>query len=221
MTWKKVANWPAYEVSDRGEVRSYWERAGQKWSIGQAPRLMVPGKSGTGYLTVTLSHAGRRRTRYVHDLVAEAFLGPRPVGQYVCHRNSIPTDNRASNLRYDSASGNAADAARLGPHPSLSRQQVELMRLRYQNQHSYADIAREFHTTPEKVRRAMLGLHKAYKFGHPSTSRDPRIPAGDVRKIRKMYHGRRYTLQEIADQFGISPSSVCRIGKRQRRADVS
>lgn len=37
---------------------------------------------------------------YVHALVAETFLGPRPEGMVIDHINRDKTDNRVSNLRY-------------------------------------------------------------------------------------------------------------------------
>jgi hypothetical protein len=55
------------------------------------------GKSKT-YLTVAV--AGGRR-RFVHVLVAEGFLGPRPSARHtVDHINNNPRDNRVANLRW-------------------------------------------------------------------------------------------------------------------------
>lgn len=53
---------------------------------------------------------------YVHHLVTEAFIGPRPPGYEVCHANSDPGDNRLGNLRYDTPKGNAADRIPNGTH---------------------------------------------------------------------------------------------------------
>ena len=39
-------------------------------------------------------------SEYVHQLVAEAFIGPCPRGQKVVHLNGIFSDNRLVNLAY-------------------------------------------------------------------------------------------------------------------------
>jgi hypothetical protein len=64
--------------------------------------VLRPGTyKSNGYKYVTLYYKGRGKTRRVHTLVAEAFIGPRPDGMEVCHGNGTPTDNRAENLRWD------------------------------------------------------------------------------------------------------------------------
>jgi hypothetical protein len=50
----------------------------------------------------------------VHTMVAESFIGLRPEGQQCCHSNGVKTDNRACNLRWDTAKGNHSDRARHG-----------------------------------------------------------------------------------------------------------
>ena len=54
-----------------------------------------------GYLKVRIKHAdGKIRSRYVHHLVAEAFLGFRPDGADIDHIDGDRTNNRPENLRY-------------------------------------------------------------------------------------------------------------------------
>lgn len=57
----------------------------------------------------------------IASLVLLSFVGKRPDGLQVCHRNNIKTDNRLENLRYDSPQGNARDSRRL-----LDQQVVEM-----------------------------------------------------------------------------------------------
>jgi hypothetical protein len=78
-------------------------------------KILKPGLSPRGYLTVSLYNGkGKSRTMKVHKLVAEAFLGPRPPGKEVNHKNGIKTDNRVSNLEYVSSGDNQRHAYRIG-----------------------------------------------------------------------------------------------------------
>jgi hypothetical protein len=68
-------------------------------------------------LTVDYSHRYPRlsidgKKRYLHTLVAEAFIGPRPHGQLVLHGDDDPLNPDARNLRFGSHAENAADARR-------------------------------------------------------------------------------------------------------------
>lgn len=45
----------------------------------------------------------------VHRLVLEIFVGPCPYGQEACHNDSDPSNNRVSNLRWDTHQGNMKD----------------------------------------------------------------------------------------------------------------
>jgi hypothetical protein len=47
-------------------------------------------------------------------LVLEAFVGPCPDGLEACHWDDDPTNNRLSNLRWDTSIANKRDMARNG-----------------------------------------------------------------------------------------------------------
>jgi len=115
--WLPVVGYEGiYEVSDQGRVRSL-DRV-LHYSNGQ--RRTFPGKSLKHYLlrgrypTVRLRCNGQTRTRYVHHLVLEAFVGLRPEGTEACHANDIPNDNRLVNLRWDTKSANVQDQIKNG-----------------------------------------------------------------------------------------------------------
>lgn len=123
--WRAVPGYAGlYEVSSAGRVRSLdrimtsptAKRGYPRRMLGRilTPVVRRPNK----YLTVSLHEPdGHRETRYVAHLVAEAFIGVRPKGCEVCHCNGDPTDNRASNLRYDTHLGNEADKVVHGTRP--------------------------------------------------------------------------------------------------------
>jgi hypothetical protein len=106
--WRPVPGSPGYEVSDRGRVRS--------------PRVMLrQGPIGSGHLAVQIPRNGKRRTVYVHALVLEAFIGPRPRGQECRHLDDDKTNNTVGNLRWGTRSENTLDKVRNGRHPMASK----------------------------------------------------------------------------------------------------
>ena len=95
-----------YEVSDLGRVRSL---------LGRTPRLLKPTLGTHGYKTVNIYSGGRaRRRRSVHQLVAEAFIGPHQPNTDVRHLNGVKADCRAVNLAYGTRSQNMLDAVEHG-----------------------------------------------------------------------------------------------------------
>lgn len=118
--WKTCPSDPHYEVSDEGEVRSIdrmIERNGKPARVQGV--LLKLRKHSNGYRGVSL----RYRQAMVHSLVMEAFVGPRPKGMDINHKNGDKADNRLENLEYCSRSQNMAHAVRTGlmPPPPLRR----------------------------------------------------------------------------------------------------
>ena len=133
--WLPVVGYEGlYEVSDHGRVRTV-ERFityPSKSRITTSGRLL-PSQIRKQYCrpndhpTVGLVRPGeKRRTFDVHRLVLEAFVGPRPEGMEACHWNDIKTDNRASNLRWDTRSENTKDRIRNGIHPPSNKTHCEV-----------------------------------------------------------------------------------------------
>lgn len=119
--WKPIAGFEGlYEVSDRGEIRALVWRDRYKTQRRLAtPRILKPGIGP--YLNISLTVGGKRHTKMVHTLVAEAFVGPRPKGYQCAHENGQRHDNRAVNLAWKTPKENEADKARHGTQLSGSK----------------------------------------------------------------------------------------------------
>ena len=97
--WKTIPNFPNYEASDLGVIR----RMGAEFPL-------KPAITKDGYLTVNIRGANGPRSRLVHQLVLEAFVGERPNGYVTRHfpdRN--PANNSLGNISWSTISQNMRD----------------------------------------------------------------------------------------------------------------
>ncbi len=117
--WKPIRGFKdRYSISDHGRVRSEERRVRNNPYGGirlVRERILAARPVKGGYLCVWLYSGDRRRLVFkVADLVARAFVGPKPRGLDTCHDNGVNTDNKASNLKYGTRKQNMADAKRHG-----------------------------------------------------------------------------------------------------------
>jgi len=110
----------SFEISDHGRIRTverlvwFTSKRGNRAQRRKRVKLISTPVGNHGYCMAYLSADGKRLATTVHALVAETFLGPRPSGHDVCHFNGCKTDNRLTNLRYDTRANNHADKKRHG-----------------------------------------------------------------------------------------------------------
>jgi hypothetical protein len=102
MIWRPVAGYEGvYSVSDRGLVRR--DAPGKGARPGKLLRLA---RHTYGYHRVTLVVNGIQRKYFVHHLVAEAFIGLRPDGACIHHRDNDKTNNTPNNLEWTTLAAN-------------------------------------------------------------------------------------------------------------------
>ena len=149
--WRVVPGFPAYEVSDCGRVR----RAipSRRAPIGYLLKQYVNRK---GYLWVALD-GEQRKGKYVHALVATAFIGPRPVGQETNHKDCDKTNNTVGNLEYCSVSANAVHARKHGLYWRLRGEVIGTSKL---SEASVRDIKRLLPSCGVCALARQFGVHK-------------------------------------------------------------
>ncbi len=81
-------------------------------TVPTQPRVLKPGRSATGYWTVSFGRVCG--SQQVHALVAAAFIGPCPVGQECRHKDDDRLNARADNLEYGTRHQNIMDAVERG-----------------------------------------------------------------------------------------------------------
>jgi len=115
--WRAVSGWCGfYEVSNAGRVRSLdrfihlVNRFGKPETRRQRGQMLKTSPSKNGYPMVSFTAPGGvREYRYVHHLVAAAFLAPAKPGEEICHRDGNKMNCRSDNLRFGTRSSNALD----------------------------------------------------------------------------------------------------------------
>lgn len=106
--WRPVKGAEQYEVSNFGMVRRC--KPGKSTSEGRV--LSQKPRKRDGYIPVVLSlgKRGSVRQALVHQLVAEAFLGPKPTPDHcVAHNDGFAGNNKWTNLRWATHAENMSD----------------------------------------------------------------------------------------------------------------
>lgn len=109
--WKPVVDYEGlHEVSNLGRVRSLSRAWKSRYAVNTFPgRVLAQAVKRNGYRVVSLSSQNKQKQFLVHRIVLEAFVFIQPDGMEACHANGDRGDNRASNLRWDTRSGNHQD----------------------------------------------------------------------------------------------------------------
>jgi hypothetical protein len=154
-----------YSISSLGRLRSNWADIPQK-NLRKRMRIekqkiLKPVIHTTGYLRASL---GRQSSKYIHRLVAQAFVpNPENLAQ-VDHIDGIRTNNSASNLRWVSPRDNSIfGGERHGwisqKIANAKRRIHEARRSEYQSLveagYSYRKIAKMFGTSHTSIRAGL------------------------------------------------------------------
>ena len=101
--WLPVVGHEGYEVSSLGRIAS----------IRNGERFVRKPNSATRYLSVSFKKRredSEQKSKNIHSVVAEAFIGPRPKGMVVRHIDGDRYNNAASNLTYGTPNENVYDS---------------------------------------------------------------------------------------------------------------
>lgn len=161
--WRPIPGFEgAYEVSDLGRVRSLERhvrlvtRQAGETRRRVSPRILRPGPSSTGHLSVAL---GKSNSKGVHTLVMRAFVGEPPQGMEVRHRDGNPANNCLFNLQYGTRSENNKDTTLHGRR-KLTPEQVRNIKARAEKGFAYGDryqLALKLGVNPGTIYKILTG----------------------------------------------------------------
>ena len=132
--WKIIEEFPKYLISNKGRIKIL--------STLEDKKVFV---KDDGYIATTLGN-GKQNYRYVHRLVADAFVNNKHEKPQVNHINGVKGDNRAENLEWVTPAENIRHAIDTGLL-KYKKKEKEIKNSKY----SLGEEANGSKLTPEKV----------------------------------------------------------------------
>lgn len=217
--WKSVPGWPGYEVSNLGRVRSYKKRKGLYWVIAKDPQRILRPCMSAGYRAVYLSRGGSKEIHRIARLVLEAFVGPKPNGMEICHKDCVKTNDWLSNLRYDTRQGNLHDGVGPGVAGRLTNEEAVKVKQLASTGYSDKQLAQRFDVSELSISRCRLGHSYAYTKG-PLTNHRRQLGDAQVREMR-IEGSTGINIVKLASRYDVDPSYVSLVlrGLRRKLAD--
>lgn len=212
--WKPVPDFEDYHISTLGRVKSF------KYSN---PRIMRPKLGDGGYLNISLSKNGERKTLLISRLVAICFIHNTNNKPQVDHVNGDKFNCRVTNLRWATSSENTKYAYAFGFAKSgeehgrakLTNEQVRAIRVNVAGLKTY-ELAEKFGVSQSDVSDIQLG--KIFKSAggiirDKVTGGRLRIPDEVRAQIKSEYRAgvRGCGSHALAKKFGICQRTVRKI----------
>ncbi len=135
--WRDVRGYEGlYQISNQGKLKS---------SMWQENYVSKGSFNVKGYLRTQLVKNGKKTNYYLHTLVAENFISPRPYNLEVGHLNGDKGDNRVENLKWVTQKENSRHRIQHGTHNrgeqnysvKLTEKDVLLIRTLYKQKKFY------------------------------------------------------------------------------------
>lgn len=224
--WRDISGYEGYyQVSNLGNVRSVDRIIKSDKLLGRkrviSGRAMTKMLTKEGYFRVRLSRDHKPETRFIHHLVALAFIGDRPLGYDLHHIDSNRLNNKPENLQYLSRAEHIG--GELNPYTTLGKSDVvEIRRLYVESDLTYQQIADRY----SMKRGAIQSILNGNSWKHvPVTSRDKRYLRGSnnnkttlteeqVRQIRTDFEAGNVTFSELGRRYGTTYQTIQNVVRR-------
>lgn len=155
--WRIIKDFPDYAVSDMGRVKRI------------KGNILNGSKNTNGYILVVLICNGIRKSKLIHRLVLENFIGPCPDNHQCNHKDGIKQNNSLPNLEWVTRSENMRHSYGMGLHPLRSGQENHnaklknneawlIKKLLSSGKIKQKIIAKMFRVTPETISYINCGM---------------------------------------------------------------
>jgi hypothetical protein len=160
--WREIPNTGgAYEASSLGRLRSVARLNARGRNI--KGKILSPAPAGRGYLQVTLYVNGKKKRKYIHCGVLEAFVGQCPEGMESRHLDGCMTNNKPTNLCWGTHIQNMRDRRAHGTDVGarkLTTTQVRKIKNRQFKQGDVAKLVKELVCDPKTIYNIRYGIHR-------------------------------------------------------------
>lgn len=156
--WRECPSFPSMKADNTGVIAGRF----------RIRKFDVDKKTGYCSLSVYCPVKRGRKKAYVHTLVADAWIGPRPDGMEINHIDGNKQNNAPSNLDYVTSSENNKHAYSIGlrrPSRAINRrcgdssnlskltdEQASEIKARRAAGESVKSLAKKFEVTPQAIR---------------------------------------------------------------------
>jgi len=196
--WKPIIEFPGYDVSNLGRVRSWRTFQGK---IGTTFHILKPSFCGGQRKKIAPRRNCKTFSRAVHILVLNAFISPRPKGKLACHEDDNCWNNRLWNLKWATPEENHKDQKRNNKIPrgeqhgnaKLTEKIIIDIRNRHANGEKTSHLAKEYgipDTDINRIKRGDSWKHVGGPTYNPKTKKGianglAKLTEDQVREIRK------------------------------------
>lgn len=220
--WKIIQEFPNYEVSDEGQVRSCdgWRQFGphQRYVKG---RIVKGRLHSGGYLYVSFWNGDKQVNRYIHRLVADAFI-PNPLGLPQVnhlHEDGDKTRNVKGNLEWSTPLQNITHSknvligkAPIGSRHGMAKLTEEDALSIAQSDLPNADLMRMYGVskpTIQGIRTGKKWIHLSFQRKHDPIKRGTahRLSKLDDKNVREI-RASTLTNSELAEKMGVSAVAI-------------
>ena len=218
--WRYIADFnKKYAISNHGRVYNYYKNI----YLAQFP-------NDDGYLRVRLQLPNTSpKSIFVHKLVLEGFVGPRPT-KMVCRHypDQTKTNNLLTNLSWDTETRNALDrieAGTAGNGKSLSIETIKAIKTDLILGNTITFLAKKYGTSLTRISNIKNG--KMYtEIGQDMTkikgmrTKHKRLCKSQIIYAKLLLNTNQYTLIQIAKAIVGNPTDIYRIKQGTRHSKV-
>lgn len=165
--WKFIYGFSKkYSVSNYGRIKSHIRKTKRR------DLILSEGAIVSGYHRKELYKNGVGKAFLVHKIVSRSFIGPRPKGKQINHKDGNKLNNLASNLEYLTPLENTHHAIKLGLrnknfgignfNAKLKEKDIPIIRKKYASKkYTQTALAKEFGVSRKII--VLVGEYKAWK----------------------------------------------------------
>lgn len=121
-TIKAIPGYPGYYADIDGSIWSY--KTTNRWAKKYKWRHLKGSVKKSGYVGIVLYSNGQKKHTHIHHLICLAFLGERPKGFDINHKDGVKTNNKLVNLEYCTKSENVKHAFKFGLRKNNMTQEI-------------------------------------------------------------------------------------------------